>query len=158
MLWENVSDARGNPDFYKLHPHFCRFHDIPPFTPDSIFIIKFCNSVRVFRIAPLCYSYAANKLAIRPPFPPPTCVWFVVFQSTSSDSLIFSDILHQTLIWFCSMAYHLWAGKENKEGIMKLYSNHIELNCKNIWVSACSALLFMPSLCSLSVEHLRKVY
>ncbi len=41
----------GNPDFYKLHPHFGKFHDIECFTVDSIFIIQFHNSVSVFCIA-----------------------------------------------------------------------------------------------------------
>ncbi len=50
LCWEN-------PDFYKLHPHFGKFLDMPRFTVDSIFIMKFCDSVRVFHITEIIGAY-----------------------------------------------------------------------------------------------------
>ncbi len=54
---KNTYKGREKPDFYKLYPHFGKFHDIARFTVDSIFIIKFHDFVHVFRIVEIMGPY-----------------------------------------------------------------------------------------------------
>ena len=42
------TQSRLSADFYKVHPHFGIFHNSIDFTVDSIFIVKFHNSVHIW--------------------------------------------------------------------------------------------------------------
>lgn len=58
---EKTLTTLGKTRFYKLQPHFDRFRDIECLTADSIFGVKFRNSIRVYRIMEIIRPYVKMK-------------------------------------------------------------------------------------------------